>query len=100
MTLNNNFFKDSILLKNNSKNKYKFFSKKFDQIYLNLKSDIKNFKKTENVLNDKFKFNFKINDLRKFKNFRTIALVGMGGSILGAEAIYKFFQKKIKKKIY
>ena len=48
------FFKDSILLKNSSKNKYKFFSKKFDQIYLNLKSNIKNFKKTENVLNDNF----------------------------------------------
>ena len=100
MTLNNNFLKDSILLKNSSKNKYKFFSKKFDQIYLNLKSNIKNFQKTENILNDNFEFNFKINDLKKFKNFRTIALVGMGGSILGAEAIYKFFQKKIKKKIY
>ena len=24
----------------------------------------------------------------------------MGGSILGAEAIYNFFQKKIKKKFY
>ena len=100
MKLNKIIFKESIFLNNNEKKKYKSFSKKFDEIFSNFKSDIQNLKKTEYILNDNFKFNFNIKDLKKFEKFRTIALVGMGGSILGAEAIYNFFQKKIKKKIY
>ena len=36
-------------------------------------------------------------DLNKFKRFNTVVVIGMGGSILGAEAIYHFFKKKIKK---
>ena len=47
-----------------------------------------------------FKLNFKLNELKKFKKFKTIALIGMGGSILGSEAIYNFLIKKIKKKVY
>ena len=44
--------------------------------------------------------NFKIKDLKKFDNFKTVVIIGMGGSILGAEAIYNFLSKKIKKKFY
>jgi len=33
------------------------------------------------------------------KNFSSIRLIGMGGSILGTKAIYKFLNNKIKKKI-
>ena len=39
-------------------------------------------------------------EINNFKKFKTIALIGMGGSILGAEAIYNFLQEKIKKRIY
>ena len=35
----------------------------------------------------------------KLKNFFTIKIIGMGGSILGTKAIYDFLQDKIKKKI-
>ncbi|MBD1166242.1 glucose-6-phosphate isomerase [Pelagibacterales bacterium SAG-MED07] len=43
----------------------------------------------------KYKFNFKkINKFRKFKDF---TIFGMGGSSLGAEAIYFFLKNKIKK---
>ena len=31
-------------------------------------------------------------------NFKSLAILGMGGSILGTEAIYSF-RKKIKKKV-
>ena len=65
-----------------------------------LKKDLKNDKKTLSVLDEKFKFNFKYSDLNKFKKFKTIALIGMGGSILGSKAIYNFLKDKIKKKIY
>ena len=55
-------------------------------------------KKTLSVLNRNFKFNFKFSDLQNFKKFKSIAIIGMGGSILGLQAIYNFLQKF--KKIY
>ena len=65
-----------------------------------LKKDLRNNKKTLNVLDRNFSFNFKISKLKKFKKFKTIVIIGMGGSILGTEAIHGFLKKKIKKKIY
>ena len=50
-----------------------------------------------NSYNKNFKLNFSTSDLNKFKKFKTVVVVGMGGSILGSEAIYNFFEKKIKK---
>ena len=44
------------------------------------------------TLNKNFSFNFNIKSLSKFKKFKTVAIIGMGGSILGAEAIYSFLQ--------
>lgn len=93
------------IFKNNNKIKshksgYKKLSKKFDKIYLDLKSDIKSKNRTLNILNKNFKFSFKLNDLQKFRKYKSIAIIGMGGSILGAEAMYDFFKSKIKKKIY
>ena len=76
------------------------YSNNFQKTISQANSEINNPKKTFNILNKNFKINFTINDLKKFKKFKTIVLVGMGGSILGAEAIYNFFQAKIKKKIY
>ncbi len=98
--------KNHLFLKNNIQKRHlnnvslKKLTKKFEDINFEISNDIKNKKKTLNVLDNQFKFNFKIKDLEKFKKFRIIALVGMGGSILGAEAIYNFLEKKIKKKIY
>ena len=100
MTHKNLFLKSNITSSNLKGKMMKNLSKKFDQIFLEIKADIKNTKKTLNVLDDNFKFNFKIKDLKKFNKFKIIALIGMGGSILGSEAIYYFLQKKIKKKFY
>ena len=91
---------DNIQSKNLRNSLIKNSSKKFDKIFLEIKNDIKNTKKTLNVLDKNFKFNFKISDLKKFKKFKSIVIIGIGGSILGAEAIHNFFQSKIKKKIY
>ena len=52
----------------------KSLSKKFDKIFLEIESDIKNTKKTLNVLDKNFNFNFNTKDLNKFKKFETIAL--------------------------
>jgi glucose-6-phosphate isomerase len=46
--------------------------------------------------NSKYSFNFQ--SVKKFNNFRTVVVIGMGGSILGTKAIYSFLKHKIKKK--
>ena len=100
MTYKNLFLKDNIQDKYIKSKKLKNLSKKFDKIFLEIKSDVKNTKKTLNVLDNNFKFNFRIKELKKFKKFKTIVLIGMGGSILGSEAIYNFLQIKVKKRLY
>ena len=76
----------------------KKFNKKFQSTLSEVDFEISSFQKTLNILNKNFKFNFKLSDLKRFKKFQKISLIGMGGSILGTEAIYNFLQKKIKKK--
>ena len=100
MNNKNLFLKNNIQSENLKYSSIRYLSKKFEKIFLEIKRDIKDVKKTIHILDDKLKFNFKTRNLKKFKNFKTIVLIGMGGSILGSEAIYNFFKKKIKKKFY
>ena len=97
---NNLFLKDNIKTKYLKKNLLKNLSEKIKKIFFEIENDIKVPRNTLNILNNKLKLNFKIEEIKKFKKFKTIALIGMGGSILGSEAIYGFLKKKIKKKIY
>ena len=100
MKNSNLFLKNKIRTNFVSRKSLNLISKKFEKIYLETQNDIEDASKTLNVLSGKFNFNFKIKNLKKFKKFKKIALIGMGGSILGAEAIYNFLQTKIKKKVY
>ena len=92
--------------KNNIQKNYlnKFSLKKISKNYQKenkeIYNDIYNINKTLNILSERYKFNFKIKDLKRFKKFQTVAIIGMGGSILGAEALYNFLETKIKKKFY
>ena len=86
--------------KHTIKTSIKGLSRRFKKVFLELSTEIKSPKKTLNVLSKNFIFNFKLKDLQKFKKFKTIVIIGMGGSILGTEAIYNFLEKKIDKKIY
>ena len=97
MISNNLFLKNNINSKNLKNFSIKSLSKKFDKIFLEILKDLKDSKKTLNVLNNKLKLNLNIN---KFQKYKKIAIIGMGGSILGSEAIYNFFKNKIKKKVY
>lgn len=45
-----------------------------------------------------YKYSFNKKKLKQYKKFSSINLIGMGGSILGAQAIYDFLKHKIKKK--
>ena len=45
-----------------------------------------------------YKYGVTKNNLKKLKKYKSYNLIGMGGSILGAQAIYDFLIKKINKK--
>ena len=78
----------------------KKLSKNFSKIIKDDVGLLDNSKNALNVLSDKFKLNLKTKDLKKFKKFKTLVIIGMGGSILGAEAVNSFLSEKINKKIY
>jgi len=59
------------------------------------------FKKKNEIINSlskNYKDSFNKKELNKFKKFDNFRLIGMGGSTLGAQAIYSFLSAKIKKK--
>ena len=80
-------------------------------IFTNFKVKINNFlikKELTNLLkkNDEvvkslslnYSYSFNLKKLKKFKNKNFFRIIGIGGSILGAKAIYYFLKNKIKKK--
>ena len=79
---------------------YKKLSNNFDQIFEGIQEDKNKFMNTMNLFHKKYVFNFTIKDLKKFKKFKRIAIIGMGGSILGAEAIYELLSNKIQKEVH
>ena len=46
-----------------------------------------------------FKMNFSFAELKRYKKFKRIITIGLGGSILGAQAVNYFFKKQIKKEL-
>ena len=51
-------------------------------------------------LNKSYKNSYYKKDILNYKNFTSIVIVGMGGSILGAKTIYSFLKNKIKKNFF
>ena len=74
----------------NNKNKIKLTLLKNLSFYKNHKL-IESFSKN-------YVFDFSKSQIKKFKKFKRYNLIGMGGSSLGAKAIYSFLKPKIKKK--
>ena len=78
---------------------YKNFFKGFN--HLSVKEDLKLLLSKDidqlKSLKSSFKYNYSKNLVSKLKNISNIRIIGMGGSNLGAEAIYDFLGKKIKK---
>ncbi len=64
--------------------------------FLNL---LKNQPQFFETLKPNYKYSYSKKIIHKYRKFKNIRVIGMGGSILGAEAIYDFLKKKIKKKI-
>ena len=53
-----------------------------------------------NSFDKSYKNSYDRTKILKYKKFSDILLIGMGGSSLGAKAIYNFFKDRIKKKFY
>ena len=87
----------NFLLKDYYKNTQ--IKKAFDKIFNEINDRCDDTKNTYHVLSKKFNFDFKINYLKKYKKFKNIVIIGMGGSVLGSNAICDFLKHKIKKKV-
>ncbi len=85
---------------NLKKNSLKELLKKFDKVYFEINKKTENPQNIFNLFKKNYKFSFKAKELKKFKKFKKIALIGMGGSILGPMAIHDIFEDKIRKKFY
>jgi len=71
-------------------------NKKIKKDFLNLLKDQPLLFET---LKPTYKYSYSKKVISKYKKFSNIRVIGMGGSILGTEAIYNFLKKKIKKKL-
>tara|TARA_B100000787_G_scaffold45390_1_gene32494 strand:- start:433 stop:1575 length:1143 start_codon:yes stop_codon:yes gene_type:complete len=80
-------FKNFLNIKNN---------KTIKKDFINLLKDQPQFFET---LKPTYKYSYSKKSISKYKKFANIRIIGMGGSIIGTEAIYNFLKKKIKKKL-
>ena len=69
-----------------------------------VKREFKKFVSKENEilssLSLKYKYSYSKRIIKKYKNFSKLQIIGIGGSILGIEAIYSFLRDKIKKNFF
>jgi len=75
-----------------------FRLKKIDK---NIKKDLKKLFKEKSIilnsLSENYKNSYSKKNLLNLKNYKKVRVIGMGGSILGTEAIFDFLRPKIKK---
>ena len=94
--------KNLILENNITKNYFKNNLYKKDKIKLNkflkdIYNNLDNKKDTFHFLSKKFILKVDKDTLKKFEKYKSIILIGMGGSVLGAQSIYSFLKQKINK---
>jgi len=88
------------MLTQNIKFKNFLFKKNFsNKLKEKLKKILVQNSKILSPLKPNYQYAYTKKQIAKLKNFFTIKIIGMGGSILGTKAIYDFLQDKIKKKI-
>ena len=71
-----------------------------EKIKKNLKNLLLNNNHVLKSLSSRYVNNYNLKKLKKIIGKNSVRLIGMGGSILGAQAIYNFLQHKIKKKFF
>lgn len=100
MKNNNLVLENNISISDLRKSLSKKFLKKIKKIEIDNLNLSNNKNSVYNTLSKNYKFNFKFQDLQNFRKFKNIAIIGMGGSVLGSMAIYKFLKNKIKKNLF
>ena len=100
MIENNFFIKNHIQKSHLKSNIIKKLSSGYDKIIKKIKDKTIIQNQFFNLFNNDRNPNINFNDLNRFKKFKNVVLIGMGGSILGSEAIYNFLRNSIKKKFY
>ena len=82
--------------------KFKNFKikKNSKQIKKDLKNILLNRNAVLNSLSTNYKNSYNKKIILKFKKFSNIRIIGMGGSILGTEAIFSFLKSRIKKNLF
>ena len=92
MSLTNNINFENFKNKKNKKNEKKIY-----QFFRNLL-------KEQNAIISSFKSSYKDSwnkkIFKKYNKYKTIMLIGMGGSIMGSRSIYSFLKNKIKKNFF
>tara|TARA_B100002051_G_scaffold130701_1_gene124290 strand:- start:271 stop:1431 length:1161 start_codon:yes stop_codon:yes gene_type:complete len=97
--------KNNLLIKN-------FITKKFYNTKRNkrnvkissklLELILKNLHKDKNIFHlfyKNYELDFALKSFKKFEKFKSIIVIGMGGSILGIKALHSFLELKIKKEV-
>jgi len=78
-----------------------FIIKKFNkEISKDLNLILKEKNKAIESLSTFYKYSYNKKIISKIKKYKDVRVIGMGGSILGTEAIYDFLKDKIKKNFY
>ena len=90
-------FKDHILPPHINKNIFNKNMRKTSKLLKEILNNIDEKKNIFNILSEEYKHGFKKKNIKKYDHFKTVVIIGMGGSILGAKAIYSFLKHKIKK---
>lgn len=88
-------FSKSIEFKNFKTNKKNL---KVSNLWNQLLKDYKNKNQLLLSLSKKYRYSFNFKDLKSLKKYKEFQIFGMGGSSLGAKAIFCFLKRKIKKK--
>ncbi len=83
----------------NFNNRKKILNERKLHNFLNFKILFKKYPLLKSLTSN-YKYSFKKKNLSNFKKYEEFNLIGMGGSILGAQAIYDFLYNKIKKKFF
>ena len=94
--IKNSLIRNNFFLK---KPALKIFKLANNQITKSFKS-INSNKDALNIFSENFELNLNKNELKRFKKFKNIAIIGMGGSSLGTKAIFSFLEDKIKKNLF
>ena len=99
MSLQKNINFESFIPDNTFQNINDLNKKKIENLIKKAKENIKDNKSIFYSFSKDFKMNFNFAELRRYKKFKRIIIIGLGGSIFGAQAINYFFKKQIKKEL-